>query len=96
MIGAKDGKPTAKSSDLLRWSKEEWRNLTPLLLNDHKFYACGTKSKEQITKGLPSVCRPTVKVTRQTPTLAANYSMKDIAKAVSLKKTGNVIQWRKL
>jgi len=96
ILGSKDGKQTPKSSDLLRWTKEEWRNLTPVLLGDNKFYPCGTKSKEQISKGLPSVCRPTVKISKETPTLARNYDKKDIAKAVSIKKKGQTIKWTKL
>jgi hypothetical protein len=86
----------AKKADLIRWTREQWKNLTPSILGDTKFYACGTKSQEQIKKGLPSVCRPTIKVSKETPTLAENYSKQQIKKAVSIKSKGGRINWDKL
>lgn len=95
-LSSMDGKPTPHNSDLLRWTNEQWRNLTPLTLGDTKVYPCGTQSKKQKEKGLPSVCRPTIKVTDKTPTLASSYTKKQIKKAVEIKKKGLVISWSKL
>jgi len=95
-LGAMDNKPTKKGSSLLRWRDEQWANLTPKTLNDNKFYPCGTKSKTQEIKGLPSVCRPTKKVSKETPTLANQYNKKQIKKAVEIKKKGQTIKWKDL
>jgi len=81
---------------LKRWIREKWRNLTPLTLNDHRFYECGEKSKDQLARGLPSVCRPTIKISKQTPKLAKSFSIKQIKKAVKLKQRGNRIYWNTL
>jgi hypothetical protein len=93
---AKEGKKPVKKGGLQTWFSEKWRNLTPLTLGDNTFYDCGEKSKEQIKKGLPSVCRPTVKVNEKTPVLAKNYSIEQIKKAVEIKKKGGMIYWSKL
>lgn len=86
-----------KKADLLRWNKgEKWRNLTPLTLGDPKFYECGKKSKEQQQKNLPSICRPTITVNKDTPMLASNYNLKQLKKAVSIKKRGGRIIWADL
>ena len=87
----------AKKKDLLRWGSptkgEEWLNLTALL-TDKKELPCGTKGKIQKEKGLPSVCRPSKKVSEKTPKpLASQLSNKQIEKAISLKKLGNRIDW---
>ncbi len=93
---AKEGKTKESDGDLKRWVKERWRNLTPLILGDTKFYACGTKSQQQIKEGLPSICRPTIKVNSNTPDIASKYSMEQLKKAVKIKKQGKRIDWNKL
>jgi hypothetical protein len=82
--------------DLDRWIEEEWRNLTPIKLNDNKFYKCGNKSKKQKELNIPSVCRPTKKVNEKTPKLAQEYTKEQIKKAVNIKKKGQRIKWDKL
>lgn len=93
---AKEGKTKDKDGNLRVWLNEKWRNLTPMTMGDGNFYECGEKSKEQIKKGLPSVCRPTIKVNENTPVLASNYSKKQIKEAVDKKKKGERITWSKL
>lgn len=95
-LGALDKKKTLAGSDLLRWTRENWLNLTPLTLGDNQPYACGTKSKEQKKRNLPSVCRPANKVSEKTPTLAKDYSLAQIKKAVKIKQQGKVINWKNL
>jgi len=92
------GKPSSpeETKNLIRWVDEKWRNLTPLTLGDTKFYQCGKKSKEQIQRNLPSVCRPSVKISNATPALANNYNKQEIKKAVNIKKQGKTIIWGKL
>ena len=93
MVLAKGRKTKKQDGNLTRWIDEKWQNLTPKTLGDSKFYECGTKSPGQIAKNLPSVCRPTVKVSKSTPTLAQNYNVKQIKQAISIKKQGKQIQW---
>lgn len=85
-----------KEADLKRWTKEKWCNLTPRILGDNKFYSCGTKSKEQKERGLPSICRPSIKVNDKTPKLASQYNLAQIKKAVEIKQRGERIYWDKL
>jgi hypothetical protein len=95
----KEGKTNstqAEKEDLKRWVKEDWRNLTPLTLGDTKFYTCGRKSQQQIKEGLPSICRPSIKVNSNTPDIASKYSMAQLKKAVQIKKEGKRIDWNKL
>lgn len=82
--------------DLDRWIDEEWRNLTPYILNDNTFYKCGKKSKKQIELNIPSVCRPTIKISYKTPKLAQEYTKEQIKKAVNIKKKGERIKWNNL
>ena len=96
MALAKQGKAKTHNSGLTRWINEEWQNLTPLTLNDNSFYECGKKSKEQIKKGLPSVCRPSVHISDKTPQLASNFNKKQIKKAIKIKQKGDYINWGKL
>jgi hypothetical protein len=87
----------AKKKDLLNWEREKWQNLTPKILDDDKFYECGKKSKEQKEKKLPSVCRPSVKINKKTPTpLSGNISKQKIQKAVNIKQKGDYIKWNYL
>lgn len=101
-LAASEGKtkPTTKqndiSSELIRWSNEKWQNLTAKLTDGDKFYDCGKKGKKQIALKLPSVCRPTIKINKDTPTLAKEYTKKQIEKAIKLKKKGKRIMWNEL
>ena len=86
-----------KEKDLKRWKNEKWENLTPRLLGDNTFYPCGKQSKEQKEKGLPSVCRPSVKINDKTPSpLSKNLTIAQIKKAVDVKKRGGRINWSSL
>ena len=86
-----------KTADLIRWNKKEkWRNLTPIMLGETGFFDCGEQSEQQKKLKLPSICRPTVKVSEKTPKLAQNFTKKQIKKAVEEKKKGNIISWSKL
>ena len=96
MAIAKEGKTKSKDGNLRIWIKEKWQNLTPLTLEDNIFYECGKKSKEQIKKDIPSVCRPSVKVDKDTPKLAKEFTKKQIKKAVQIKKKGEYIKWSEL
>lgn len=86
-----------KSLNMKNWILEKWQNLTPIILDDNKFYECGKKSKEQKEKNLPSVCRPSVKVNDKTPKpLSSDISKEKIKKAVNIKKRGEYIKWNYL
>lgn len=85
-----------KKASLLRWEEEKWLNLTPRILNDNKKYPCGTKSQKQKELKLPSVCRPSVKVSEKTPMVAKSFSKEQVKKAVKIKKEGKVIKWKAL
>jgi hypothetical protein len=82
-------------ANLIRWKNERWINLTALQTDKQKL-PCGTKGKKQIELGLPSICRPTVKINDKTPTLASSYTKKQIVKAIKVKKGGEIIKWSKL
>jgi len=88
--------PVGNRGGLTRWINEKWRNLTPLLLGDSKFYACGAQSKEQRAAGLPSICRPTVRVDGKTTMLANEFTMTQLQRALELKMQGKRIVWRDL
>ena len=83
------------SGALFDWSRERWQNLTALL-TDKKFYDCGAKGKNQRELGLPSVCRPSIRVNEKTPILANKFSEKQIRKAIQKKKKGERIIWDEL
>jgi len=93
-------KPTTKKNrgDLERWSKEKWENLTATYITDKdKSYPCGQKGKKQKELGLPSVCRPSIKVSEKTPEpLAKELTKKQIEKAIEIKKKDLMIYWDKL
>ena len=92
----KGNKTTPKEkADLIRWGNEKWINLTAKI-TDNKTLACGTKGKKQKEQNLPSVCRPSIKVNQQTPTLASSYTKTQIKKAINIKKKGDTISWSKL
>jgi len=90
-------KPTTKDNRgaLLDWTREKWVNLTALL-TDGKELACGTKGKKQKELGLPSVCRPSIRINKKTPILAKEFTNKQITKAIELKKKGKRINWKEL
>jgi hypothetical protein len=92
----KGNKTTAKDrANLIRWTREKWINLTAKM-TDNETLACGTKGKKQKQLGLPSICRPTVKMSKDTPTLASSYTKEQIKKAIEIKKTGKIIKWKEL
>jgi len=90
-------KPTTKANRgaLLDWTRERWQNLTALLTDD-AFYECGTKGKKQKELGLPSVCRPTIRINDKTPKLAQEFTEKQIRQAIELKKKMQRINWSEL
>jgi hypothetical protein len=84
-----------EKADLIRWKNEKWINLTAQM-TDKKKLPCGTKGKKQEELGLPSICRPSVKVSSKTPTLATSYTKTQIKKAIDIKKQGKTIKWKSL
>ena len=94
---AKEGKTKERDGNLKRWINEKWVNLTPVALGIVSLRnapACGDSSKNP--RGQKSVCRPTVKVSKQTPVLAQTYTKKQIKKAIDIKNNGGRIIWSKL
>jgi len=86
-----------KNGKLNIWNKEKWKNLTPyaLGLTSNKFkYECGDAPIKQ--KKIPSICRPTKKINKDTTTLVQEYNKKQIIKALEIKKKGKRINWDKL
>ena len=88
--------PVSNKGGLTDWINARWRNLTPLLLGDSTFYKCGAQSKEQRAAGLPSICRPTVRIDNKTTMLANEFTMMQLQKALELKMHGKRIVWRDL
>ena len=86
--------PEAKA-DLIRWGREKWLNLTAKITDNQKL-PCGTKGKKQKELGLPSVCRPSVRISDKTPSLASTFTDKQIKKAIEIKKNGKTIRWKEL
>ena len=84
-----------EKADLIRWENEKWQNLTAKI-TDNKKLPCGTKGKKQMELGLPSICRPTIKVNNKTPILASSYTKTQIKKAINIKKDGSIIKWKSL
>ena len=86
-------------ASLYRWGDpkkgEKWINLTALL-TDGQVLPCGKKGSIQKQLGLPSVCRPRVKVNEKTPSLANEFTKKQIRKAIKIKQEGRVIRWNLL
>ncbi len=81
-----------------KWLKEKWKNFTAKAMgieNDiKKLPVCGNKHINQ--KNNPSICRPTKKINKTTPTLGQNFSKKQLKKALEMKKNGKRIIWDKL
>lgn len=88
-------KSDSSTSRLIDWKKEKWQNITSKL-TDNKFYDCGTKGEIQKLLGLPSVCRPSIRVNNKTPKLASEYSNKQILEAIKIKNRGSRINWSNL
>lgn len=87
-------KTKINNDDLKRWRLEEWINLTAQL--DGERLPCGKKGVKQQEKNLPSVCRPSKKVNKDTPKLAQEFTKKQIEKAIEIKKKGMRINWNDL
>ena len=85
-----------KTNNLEKWRKEEWVNLTPYvegLTNNIEKFECGEKAQKQKGK---SICRPSVKVNKDTPKLAQEFTKKELKKALDIKNKGKRINWKKL
>jgi hypothetical protein len=97
MMLVKENKNKTENTGLRRWTQEKWRNLTPISLGDNKFYPCGMKSKEQEKLNLPSVCRPSKRISAKTTRPLANQiTQKQLKKAIEIKKQGKIISWKNL
>jgi len=87
-----------KKSGTATWSKEKWKNLTPIAMGIEsdikKLTACGNKHPKQ--KKNPTICRPTIKVNKNTTSLAQSFTKSQIKKALEIKKKGNRINWKEL
>lgn len=84
-----------KKKDLIIWKNEKWQNLTAKI-TDNQFKACGAKGKKQKELNLPSICRPSVKINKNTAKLGKEYTIAQLKKAIKIKKRGGVIKWNKL
>tara|TARA_B100001094_G_scaffold325836_1_gene380861 strand:- start:2121 stop:2519 length:399 start_codon:yes stop_codon:yes gene_type:complete len=86
-----------RKNNLNNWTRERWVNLSGVALGKTKLKdapECGIKDKNQGKN--PSICRPSVKVNRDTPKLAQNFSKSQLKKAVNIKKKGKIIKWNDL
>jgi len=86
-----------KKDNLSRWRRERWVNLSGVALGKTKLKnapECGIKDKNQGKN--PSICRPSVKVNKDTPKLAQNFSKSQLKKALDIKKKNKRIEWEKL
>jgi len=71
-----------KSSDLKRWFKEKWVDISRKDKSG-KYQECGRSDAD---KGAYPKCRPSKKVSKETPTVAKSLSKKDKEKSVSIKR----------
>lgn len=96
--GGRYKKNKKKSNNLTVWKKERWVNLSGYALglidSIEECPPCGQKFEGQ--GDIPSICRPTVKVNKNTPDLAQSYSRDQMLKALLLKSDGWYIEWSKL
>lgn len=73
-----------ENKGLLRWFKEKWVDL------NRPGQPCGRQGKGKVpgkkTKVKYPLCRPTVKVTKDTPTLAKDIDRKEIDRAIKEKQ----------
>tara|TARA_R100000655_G_scaffold25868_1_gene53373 strand:- start:9242 stop:9646 length:405 start_codon:yes stop_codon:yes gene_type:complete len=92
------GKIKSDGKDRLqKWRDEKWKNLTGVALGKTKLKdapACGNKDKNQGKN--PTICRPTKKVNKKTTSLASEFTVKQMKKALDIKKKGKRINWSKL
>ena len=97
-LGGKINPKAEKKSGTKIWLKEKWKNLTPLALGletkINNLPVCGAKHPKQGKN--PSICRPTVKITKDTPVLAQSYTLNEIKIALKKKKKGKRIDWSEL
>lgn len=97
-LGGKINPKAEKKSGTKIWLKEKWKNLTPLALGletkINNLPACGAKHPKQGKN--PSICRPTVKINKETPVLAQSYTLNEIKIALKKKKKGKRIFWSEL
>lgn len=94
---AKEGKGKGENKGKLKlWIEEEWLNLNSLYKKG-KEIPCGQKYKGQKE---PTVCRPKYDKSNNehdTPRpLAYDLTKKKVEKAISIKKQGKRIDWKKL
>lgn len=85
-----------KKDNLTIWRKEKWVNIAPYvegLTNNIKKFECGERADKQKGK---SICRPSVKVNKDTPKLAQNFTKKELKKAYNIKQKNKRIQWENL
>ena len=85
-----------KKDNLDIWRKEKWVNISPYvegLTNNIKKFECGERADKQKGK---SICRPSVKVNKNTPKLAQSFSKKELKKAYDIKQKNKRIQWATL
>ncbi len=94
---AKRGAIKRRDGGLVRWLREKWVNLTPLaeglVENVAQSPACGSRHPRQRSK---TVCRPSVRVSHKTPSLASSFSRAQVARAVRIKDRGGTVHWKKL
>ena len=86
-----------KKSKLNNWRQENWVNLTGVALGKTKLKdapVCGNKDKNQ--RKNKTICRPSVKVNKDTPKLASEFTQKQLKKALKIKNEGKRIDWSKL
>ncbi len=86
-----------KTSNLEKWRKEKWKNLTGVALGKTKLKdapPCGNKDKNQGKN--PTICRPTKKVNKTTTSLAQQFNKTQLKKALDIKKRNKRINWNKL
>lgn len=87
-----------KKSGTATWNKESWVNLSPIAMGIEsdikKLPKCGVRHPKQ--KKNPTICRPTIKVNKNTTSLAQSFTKSQIKKALEIKKKGNRINWKEL
>tara|TARA_Y100001973_G_C5166266_1_gene316329 strand:+ start:334 stop:741 length:408 start_codon:yes stop_codon:yes gene_type:complete len=96
-LGGKINQKSEKKSGTTVWLKEKWKNLSGVVAGKTKLKdapACGNRDKNQGKN--KTICRPTVKVNKETVKLAQNYSKEQLKKAQKIKNKGDRINWKKL
>ena len=92
------GKIKSDGKDKLNnWRRERWVNLSGVALGKTKLKdapECGIKDKNQGKN--PSICRPSVKINKDTPKLAQSFSKEQLKKALDIKNKNKRIMWEKL